>query len=124
METLLIVLLVIALFGNWLWFVAFRAYRKEINKHLRKAGREKYQAVYMAEHTARLDEAQRKGHLQENKNTGPIYHFNEDGSTVVLNEDRIEFLQSVVDKGLGGMELDHLKPISSIYNVASAEPKK
>lgn len=120
METLLVILLAIALFGNWLWFVAFRAYRKEINKHLRKAGREKYQAVYMAEHTARLDEAQRKGHLEENKNTGPIYHFNEDGSTVVLNEDRIEFLQSVVDKGLGGMELDHFSPISKAVNNAKA----
>lgn len=120
METLLVILLVIALFGNWLWFVAFRAYRKEINKHLRKASREKYQAVYMAEQTARLDEAQRKGHLQENKNTGPIYHHNEDGSTVVLNEDRIEFLQSVVDKGLGGMELDHVSPISKAVNNAKA----
>ncbi len=116
METLLIVLLVIALFGNWLWFVAFRAYRKEINKHLRKAGRERHQAVYMAEYTARLDEAQRKGHLKENKHTGPIYHYNEDGSTVILNEDRIEFLQSVVNKGLGGMELDHIKPISKEVN--------
>lgn len=116
METVLIILLVIALFGNWLWFVAFRAYRKEILKGIRKLGREKYQAVYMAEYTARLDEAQRKGHLKETKNTGPIYHYNEDGSTVVLNEDRIELLQSIVDKGLGGMELDHVKPISKVLN--------
>lgn len=108
---------------NWLWFVAFRAYRKEILAGIRKMGREKYQAVYMAEHTARLDEAQRKGHLKHNKHTAPIYHYNEDGSTVVLNEDRIEFLQSVVDKGLGGMQLDHLKPVSSTVNVTNGDAK-
>lgn len=116
-------LLIVLLFSNWLWFVAFRSYRKEVGRQWRKAGKQKYQEVYMAEHTARLDEAQRKGHLKHTKDTAPIYHYNEDGSTVVLNEDRIEFLQSVVDKGLGGMELDHLKPISSTYNVTNGGKK-
>lgn len=123
METLLTILLIIAVFGNWLWFVAFRAYRKETLKGIRRLGHEKYQEVYMAEHTARLDEAQRKGHLKEDKNTGSIYHYNEDGSTVVLNEDRIELLQSIVDKGLGGMDIDHLKPISKTVNFTNGDVK-
>lgn len=35
-------LLGLLLFSNWLWFVAFRAYRKEILKHLRKKGYDQY----------------------------------------------------------------------------------
>lgn len=120
MATFWFIVAAVLLFGNWLWFVAFTAYRKEIKRQLRKAGFEKYASVYMADLEGRLDEAQRKGHLQENKNTGPIYHFNEDGSTVVLNEDRIEFLQSLVNKGPAGMELDHISPISKAVNNAKA----
>lgn len=124
METFLIIVIAVLALALWLLFVYHRAYSKEVGRQIRKLGREKYQAVYMAEQTARLDEAQRKGHLKENKHTGPIYHYNEDGSTVVLNEDRIEFLQSVVDKGLGGMELDHLKPISKTVNFTNGDVSK
>lgn len=123
MQTFLVIVISILALALWLLFVYQRAYAKEVTRQIRKMGREKYQAVYMAEHTARLDEAQRVGLMKYDKNTGPIYHYNDDGSTVILLEDRIEFLQGVVDKGLGGMELDHLKPISHTVNVMNREIK-
>lgn len=115
------VLLGLLLFSNWLWFAFFYTYRKEIKRHLRKAGYEKYANLYMARLVARLDEAQRVGHIRHGKYTAPIYHYNDDGNTVMLLEDRIEELQKMIDKGPAGMELDHVQPVSK--NVNATEGK-
>lgn len=121
METLLAILLAIALFGNWLWFVYFRAYHKEIKRQLRKSGYEKHASLYIARLEARLDEAQRVGLMNYSKNTGPLYHYNDDGSTVMLLEDRIEDLQKMIGKGAAGMELDHVQPVSKNVNRVERE---
>lgn len=111
---------VIAVFGHWLWFVFFTAYRKEIDRQLRKAGYEKYANLYMARLEARLDEAQRVGHLEHKKDTPAIYHYNDDGSTVILLEDRQDELKRQIAKGPAGMHLDHVRPISKEVNSRAA----
>lgn len=118
------VLLALLIFSNYLWFVAFYYYRKEIKRQLRKAGYEKYVNLYMARLVARLDEVQRVGHLKTDKNTASIYHYNDDGSTVILLEDREDELKRLIDKGPAGMELDHVQPISKTVNFTNGDIKK
>lgn len=116
------ILIALLIVSNWLWFVFFYYYRKEVKRQWHKWGIEKYVDLYMDGLEARLDEAQRVGHMESNKHTPAIYHYNDDGSTVILLEDRQDELKRLIAKGPAGMAVDHPRPISK--NVNRVEGKK
>jgi hypothetical protein len=121
MAWLLLALLIVS---NWLWFVVFYLYRKEVKRQWHRWGVEKWADIYMAGLEARLDEVQRVGHMEHKKDTPAIYYHNNDGSTVILLEDREDELKRQIAKGPASMHLDHVKPISKTVNVTNADPAK
>lgn len=115
------ILIGLLIVSNYLWFVVFYSYRKEVKRQWHKWGVEKYADLYMAQLEARLDEAQRVGHMEHNKRTPAIYHYNDDGSTVRLLEDRQDVLKQLIAKGPAGMHIDHPKPISRTVNITNRD---
>lgn len=61
--------------------------------------------------------------MKYSKHTGPIYHYNDDGSTVILLEDRKEELERLIAKGPAGMHIDHTRPISKTVNVTNGDAR-
>ena len=113
MATLLIVLLVISLYGNWLWFVFYTSYRNEILRQLHKKGYNNYAYTndWWITNRDTQSNARVAGPFSSEKDAGKCREILERKTNTNINM----WIERIPNSG-EPVELDHVRPISKAFN--------